>query len=641
VARANSSTTNGARFSVGIDLGTTNCAIACADIREADATGAIQVMPIPQLVEAGEVVPLMLLPSFLYVVGDLDFPAGSLRLPWEEEGVRPAHIVGELARKRGSERPARLVSSAKSWLSHAGANRTSAILPWKAPEEVAQISPVMASSAYLRHLRHTWDTCVAAGDTDLALDRQHVFLTVPASFDEEARELTLRAAEAAGLANVTLLEEPQAACYAWIDSAGDRWRRQLRVDDLVLVCDIGGGTTDFSLILVSERDGDLALERVAIGDHILLGGDNMDLALARLVQQRLENEGHRIDTWQLQTLWHQCRVAKETLFAQPDRDEHPITVLGKSSRLIGETIRTTLRRGDLDQMLLDGFFPLVSSSDMPARRRQAGLQELGLPYAADVAVTRHLARFLARQASGGPLSGTSGTSGTSFAIRRGPSGLACPTHVLFNGGVMKAAPLRARIVETLNLWLQQEGFAPLDAVHVLDAPDLDHAVAKGAAVYGRVRASGRGVRIRSGAPRTYYIGIESALPAVPGFPAPLKALCVVPFGMEEGTSAAIAGREFGLAVGEPAEFRFLSSTIRKSDPPGALVEDWGDEVEELGPLEVTLTGGDSNDAADLTPVTLESRVTEIGTLELWCKERDGERRWKLELNIRETENLRV
>ena len=629
--KVNPKTADRARFSVGIDLGTTNCAMACADISSADAGGPIDVLPIPQLVEAGEVAPLTLLPSFLYVVGDLDFPAGSLRLPWEEEGVRPAHVVGELARKRGAERPARLVSSAKSWLSHAGANRTSAILPWNAPEEVPQISPVMASSAYLQHVRHSWDARVAAGDAGLALDRQQVFLTVPASFDEEARELTLRAAEAAGLTNVTLLEEPQAACYAWIESAGDRWRRQLRVGDLVLVCDVGGGTTDFSLILVSERDGDLALERVAIGDHILLGGDNMDLALARLAQQRLEDDGHRIDTWQLQTLWHQCRVAKETLFAEPDRDEHPVTVLGKGSRLIGGTIRTTLRRSDLDQMLLDGFFPLVGSADMPARRRQVGLQELGLPYAADAAVTRHLARFLARQASGGP---------AASAIRRGPSGLACPTHILFNGGVMKAAPLRARIVEVLNRWLQQEGFSPLDAAHVLDAPDLDHAVARGAAAYGRVRASGRGVRIRSGAPRTYYIGIESALPAVPGFPAPLKALCVVPFGMEEGTSAAIAGREFGLAVGEPAEFRFLSSTIRKNDPPGALIEDWGDELEELGPLEVTLTGGDG-DEADLTPVSLESRVTEIGTLELWCKERGGERRWKLELNIRETESLTI
>jgi hypothetical protein len=359
----------------------------------------------------------------------------------------------------------------------------------------------------------------------------------------------------------------------------------------------------------------------------------MDLALARVVQQRLEGEGHRLDTWQMQTLWHQCRVAKETLFAQPDQDTHPVTVLGKGRRVIGGTIRGELRRSDLNAVLIDGFFPAVTADEMPARRRLAGLQELGLPYAADPAVTRHLARFLSRLAAGSPASASA-----SSGVRRGPSGLVCPTHLLFNGGVMKADPLRARIVDVLNGWLTREGFAPLDAAHVLDAPDLDHAVARGAAYYGRARASGRGVRIRSGASRSYYIGIESALPAVPGFAAPLKALCVVPFGMEEGTSAPIAGREFGLSVGEPAEFRFLTSTIRKGDPPGTIIEDWGDDLEELGPLEVTLEADSSLTASTddgLVPVTLESRVTEIGTLELWCNAKDGAHRWKLELNIRE------
>jgi hypothetical protein len=617
-----------ARFSIGIDLGTTNSALARADLTAGDEA-PIEVLGVPQLVAPGEARPLTLLPSFLYIVGEFDFPAGSLRLPWTNVD-RPPHIVGELARVRGAESPMRLVSSAKSWLSYGGASRTAPILPWGAPDGVPKISPVDASAAYLRHLAAAWNDQVASGGDALRFERQDIFLTVPASFDEEARELTLAAAEAAGLANVTLLEEPQAACYAWIDSAGAGWRRQLRVGDLVLVCDIGGGTTDFSLILVGERGGDLTLERVAIGDHILLGGDNMDLALARLVQQRLEEQGHRIDTWQLQGLWHQCRAAKETLFANPERDSHPVTVLGKGTRLIGGTIRSELRRADLDRVLLDGFFPLVGSGDMPARRRAAGLQEIGLPYAADPAVTRHLARFLARQAAGGPLAA---------AVRRGPSGLACPTHVLFNGGVMKAQALCDRIVDVLNTWLVQEHFPPLDAGHVLDAPDLDHAVARGAAYYGRALASGRGVRIRSGASRSYYIGIESAMPAVPGLPAPLKALCVVPFGMEEGTSAAIPGREFGLAVGEPAEFRFLSSTIRKNDPPGALIEDWGEDLEELGPLEVTLkhdgeSGDVQGDGNVIVPVTLESRVTEIGTMELWCHARSGER-WKLELNIRE------
>ena len=351
---------------------------------------------------------------------------------------------------------------------------------------------------------------------------------MPASFDEEARELTLQAAAAAGLKHVTLLEEPQAAFYAWIDGLGDSWRRRVAVGDLILVCDVGGGTTDFSLIAVAERDGDLALERVAVGEHILLGGDNMDLALARLLQQRLEAAGHKVDTWQLHGLWHQCRLAKEALLTDPSQRERPVTLLGRGSRLIGGSITTALTIDDVNQVLLDGFFPAVPSSEMPARQRRVGLQELGLPYAADAAVTRHLARFLSRQ---------TGDAAGAAPIRRGPGGMACPTHILFNGGVMKADALRTRVVEVLSGWLVQEGFAALDARHVLEAPDLDRAVARGAAYYGMARR-GRGIRIRSGAARTYYVGIESAMPAVPGMPAPIKALCVVPFGMEEG-----AGRD--------------------------------------------------------------------------------------------------
>jgi hypothetical protein len=604
---------------VGIDLGTTNCAIARVE-GAPDEEARIQIVPIPQLVNPHEVADRSLLPSFLYVPGELDFPTGSLALPWDPA---PSSVIGELARRRGAENPSRLVVSAKSWLSYAAAPRTSPILPWGAPGEVEKLSPVEASSRYLGYLRSVWDQMVAAGRPDLALDRQEILLTVPASFDEEARELTLRAAADAGLAHVRLLEEPQAAFYAWIAARGDEWRRWVTVGDLVLVCDIGGGTTDFSLIAVSEREGELQLERVAVGDHLLLGGDNMDLALARVLQQRLEAHGHRVDTWQLHGLWHQSRLAKEALFDDPGRPAHPVTLLGKGRRVVGGTIKTELTREDLQQVLIEGFFPIVPIDAMPARQRRVGFQELGLPYAADPAITRHLARFLTRQTEAG--------AGTA-PIRRGPGGLACPTHVLFNGGVMKAAALRERIVETLSVWLAQEGFAPLGAAQVLDAPDLDHAVARGAAYYGHARR-GRGMRIRSGAPRTYYIGIESAMPAVPGLPAPLKALCVVPFGMEEGSSIALAGREFGLVVGEPAEFRFLSSTVRKSDLPGALVEDWGDDLEELSPLEVTLRLDGREDI--VLPVTLETHVTEIGTLELWCRSRDGDHRWKLELNIRQ------
>ena len=502
-------------------------------------------------------------------------------------------------------------------------DRTAPILPWQAPEEVPKLSPVEVSSQFLQHLRTVWDSGQAAGQPELALAEQDVLLTVPASFDEEARELTRRAAQQAGLQNVTLLEEPQAAFYAWLESQGDAWRSRIKVGDLVLVCDVGGGTTDFSLITVSEENGELTLKRVAVGDHILLGGDNMDLALARLLQQRLEASGHRVDTWQLHGLWHQCRMAKEKLFASPRTQSAPITLLGKGTKLIGGTIKTELTREDLEQVLVKGFFPEVASSELPARQRRVGFQELGLPYAADAAITKHLARFLSEQIRNSPEAG---------AIRRGRSGLACPTHILFNGGVMKAAVLRDRVIQVLNSWLKEEGFDGLGAQQILDAPDLEHAVARGAAYYGKARR-GRGVRIRSGASRTYYIGIESAMPAVPGMEAPLKALCVVPFGMEEGTEATIPNREFGLVVGEPAEFRFLTSSIRKQDHVGSLLEDWGDDLEELGPLEVTLTL--DGQQGSIVPVRLETRVTEIGTLEVWCVSRDARQRWKLELNIRE------
>jgi hypothetical protein len=609
-----------AKYIVGIDLGTTNSALAHCNASAAEEERRIEVRSIPQLVNPNEVAERTLLPSSLYIPGDFDFPKGSLALPWEAE---PQFVIGELARKRGAESPNRLVASAKSWLSYAGVDRTAPILPWQAPEEVPKLSPVEASSQFLQYLRTVWESGEAGELGELALAQQDVLLTVPASFDEEARELTRRAAEQAGYPHVTLLEEPLAAFYAWLESQGDAWRRRIKIGDLVLVCDVGGGTTDLSLIVVSEENGDLTLKRVAVGDHILLGGDNMDLALARVLQQRLEALGNRIDTWQLHGLWHQCRIEKEKLFESPKTQKRPITLLGKGTKLIGGTIKTELVRQDLDQVLVEGFFPKVASGELPTRQRRVGFQELGLPYAADPAITKHLAQFLSEQVRNSP---------EAAGIRRGPSGLACPTHILFNGGVMKAAVLRDRVVEVLNSWLRQEGFDALGAEQVLEAPDLEHAVARGAAYYGKARR-GRGVRIRSGASRTYYIGIESAMPAVPGMEAPLKALCVVPFGMEEGTEATITGREFGLVVGEPAEFRFLSSSVRKQDHVGSLLEDWGSDIEELSPLEVTLKL--DGQQGTVVPVRLETRVTELGTLEVWCVSRDGTERWKLELNIRE------
>jgi hypothetical protein len=602
------------RYVIGIDLGTTNSALSYVENRpDADpfALPKVELLGIPQLVNPSEVRDESLLPSFLYIPGATDFPAGSTALPWDPQ---PETIAGRLAQKRGVEKAGRLVSSAKSWLSHGGVDRTAPILPFRAPEGVPKYSPVEASRRYLDHLRHAWDSKMP----DAPFTQQHVLVTVPASFDAVARDLTLKAAEQAGYQNITLLEEPQAAFYAWIERHPD-WRERVHVGDLILVVDIGGGTTDFTLIAVTEQSGELSLDRVAVGEHILLGGDNIDLALARLVADQLAQQGTKIDNFQLQALWNNCRTAKEKLLEPGNKkDEAPVTILGKGTGVVGGSIKAKLQRADLERLLSDGFLPAVSSNDMPARQRRAGLQEMGLPYAADAAMTRHLARFLRQQASTAEHGG----------VRRGPSGLACPTHILFNGGVLNAGLIRERILGALNSWLAEEGFPP---VQQLSGEDLMHAVSRGAAYYGLARR-GRGVRIRGGVPRTYYVAIESAMPSVPGYATPLKALTVVPFGMEEGTDLHIPNREFGLVVGEPAEFRFFTSAVRKNDQPGDLIEDFGDDLEELAPMEVNLPA--EQNAADVVPVSFETVVTETGMLQLWCVARDG-RRWKLEFNVRE------
>ena len=602
------------KYIIGIDLGTTNSALAFTELHaDADpfAPANVQSFEIPQLVNPGELREEPLLPSFLYLPGASDFPPGTLELPWNPA---PAAVVGRLAQKRGVENAGRLVSSAKSWLSHSGVDRTSSLLPFRAPEGVEKISPVEASRRYLEHLRNAWDSKMP----DAPFMNQQALVTVPASFDAVARELTLEAAQQAGYGEITLLEEPQAAFYAWIEKHPD-WRERVRIGDLILVVDIGGGTTDFTLIAVTEREGSLTLDRVAVGEHILLGGDNIDLALAGIVSQRLAEKGTKIDSRQLQTLWANCRVAKERLLEPGSKaKEHPVTILGKGSGLVGGTIKATLLREDIERVLSEGFLPLTSSNDMPAQQRRGGFQELGLPYAADPAITRQLARFLRQQAA----------HTEHGEVRRGPSGLACPTHVLFNGGVLNAALVRDRLLETLNSWLAAEGMSP---VQPLSGEDLMHAVSRGAAYYGLARR-GRGVRIRGGVPRTYYIGVESAMPSIPGFPAPFKALTVVPFGMEEGTEVHIPGREFGLVAGQTAEFRFFTSTARKDDQPGELIEDFGDQLEELPPIEAAFTVGDG--APEVVPVSFESVVTETGVLQLWCVARDG-RRWKLEFNVRD------
>ncbi len=597
------------RYVVGLDLGTTNCALAHAvQGTEKEPPGEISVLDIPQITAVGEVADRALLPSFLYLPAAGEFAAGALDLPWKGPRDR---VVGTFARDHGARVPGRLVSSAKSWLSHSGVDRGSAILPWTAPQDVPRISPVDAASAYLEHLRDAWNTQIAGKTTASRLEHQEVYLTVPASFDAVARELTTVAATQAGLKSVTLLEEPQAAFYAWLAAQGDGWREKVKVGDLILVCDVGGGTTDFTLIGVADQGGDLTLERLAVGEHILLGGDNMDLALAHAVAATLPQGMEGLDATQRVGLLHACRAAKETLFSDPKKAAAPVALLGRGSRVIGGSIKTELNRETLNSVLIDGFLPVCEPSDLPARGRRVGLTELGLPFAADAAITRHLARFLGRQA------GSLHTGGSSVI----------PSAILFNGGVFKAAELRNRVVDVLSGWAGKP-------VTELDPGDLDLAVARGAAYYGQVR-QGKGVRIRGGVGRSYYVGLETRAPAVPGIPTPIKALCVVPMGMEEGTETVVPSSELGLVVGEPASFRFLGSTTRRDDTVGTLLERWNpEELSELAPLETALEASDSQ-PGEPVPVRLHSKVTELGALELWCQSTQDDRRWKLEFNVRD------
>ena len=587
------------RYVVGIDLGTTNSVVAWIETAAASDPDAprVHVLEIPQLVKPGVTETRSRLPSFLYFPASGEMDPASLALPWGAA----EHVTGELARARGAEVPSRVVASAKSWLCAVGVERDGKILPWGAPDDVPHVSPVEAAAAYLGHLRAAWDASMPA-----PLAEQEVYLAVPASFDAAARDLTMRAAEAAGLGGAHLVEEPQAAFYAYLAATRGAWRAQVRTGEVILVCDVGGGTTDLSLVAVGEEAGALVLERKAVGDHILLGGDNMDLTLAHAVRARLAEKGTTLDDWQLRGLVHACRDAKEKLLGGDGKAREPVVVLGRSKKVIGGTLRTDVERGDVEATLVDGFFPVVGADEAPRAARRVGLQEIGLPYASDPAITRHIAGFLARHREVAP---------------------AGVSAVLFNGGVMHAARFRERMVEVLASWRGDGEVRVLAGAH----PDL--AVAEGAAVYGLARR-GSGVRIRGGTARAYYVGVETAAPAVPGMAAPVKALCLAPFGMEEGTQVELPGAEFGLVVGEPAEFRLFGSSVRRDDGPGTVVEGWEPgTLEELPPLEATLDA--AGDAGRTVPVRLRAHVTELGTLELWCVARDGAKRWKLEFNVRQ------
>jgi len=608
-----------AKYAVGIDLGTTHCALSFVDL-DADSDGeqvVQEVFQIPQLTAPGMVDELPLLPSFVYLPHGTELAPGDLTLPWADQ---TEYALGEFARSRGALTPIRMVSSAKSWLSHNGVDRRANILPQDAPEEVACVSPLQASMHYLEHLRDAWNHRFP----DAPMDRQDVTITIPASFDPAARELTAEAAEQAGYHRANLLEEPQAALYSWILGSQGEWRKQVNPGDIVLVVDVGGGTTDLSLIAVIDREGNMEPHRIAVGDHILLGGDNMDLALAHVIGAKLTQQGTQLDPWQLRALTHGCRVAKETLLIDAEQDTVPLVVPSRGSRLIGGSIRTELTRDEVRNTLVEGFFPQVEASARPIARPRTGLTQLGLPYAQDAAITRHLAAFLGRQAMAAQeLPG--------FREHRQGESFIHPTAVLFNGGIFKSSLLSDRIMNNLNSWLATEQAPP---ARLLSGADFDLAVARGAAYYGKVKRGG-GVRIRGGTAQSFYVGIETSMPAVPGLEPPVMALCVAPFGMEEGTEANLPPQEFGLVVGEPVRFRFFESSVRRTDEVGVMLESWSrEELQELGEIEVTLPAEGRN-TGEVVPVRLQAAVTETGTLRLEASPFVGEERWKIELDVRQ------
>ena len=600
-------------FIIGIDLGTTNSVVAYT---KADAErfeeARVRIFDVPQTVDAGSVENRPVTSVFCPIAGITGYSRGRHRTPLEQGGLACRRRICPGARRRDSP-PSDLLFQIVAVQYLGGPKGPHIALDGRRIRKIHSGREKDVTGGGVGCHFDTYPRCLEPyhghhrrGELDdrLKMENQLIYLTVPASFDAVARQLTVMAAEIAGLSHATLLEEPQAAFYAWVGASDGKWRERVFPGNLILVCDVGGGTSDFSLIRVGEEEGDLTLDRIAVGNHILVGGDNMDLALAYRLSHQLAEQGTRLDTWQMKGLWQSCRRAKERLLSDPGTQSLSVAILGRGSSLIGGTISTELTRQMVDEVLRDGFFPTCARTDKPKAAVRSGIQEFGLTFEADAGITRHLAAFLDRQDDLGEL------------IQ--------PTTVLFNGGVMKSGLLRDRVISILKQWTANDDIQEIDAI------DYDLAVARGAAYYGLAR-QGSGIRIRGGIGRSYYIGIAAAMPAVPGMPALTKALCVAPFGMEEGTVANIPGQEFVLVVGHPVSFDFMGSTTRQEDEVGTVLEEWQGEIEAITTIETTLEG----DAGQAIPVALEIEVTEVGTLELYCASKIDDRKWKLEFNVRE------
>jgi hypothetical protein len=615
-----------ARYVVGIDLGTTNSAVSYVDTSR--TPWEVETFLIPQLVAPGQSESLETLPSFHYQPAAGEGLGKSLQLGWSRD--EPTHAVGLWAREEGGKRPGRQVASAKSWLCHSGVDRTAPLLPWQAAPDADRLSPVDVTARYLAHMRNAWDHAFPAAP----LADQDLVLTLPASFDEVARELTVEAASQAGLPRVVLIEEPQAAFYAWVHKHRDSWHNLVTPGQKILVCDIGGGTTDFTLIRVRRGEAavspdaaqqstaghgaEVQFHRVAVGEHLLLGGDNLDLALAHLAERKLGTSSS-LDPRQWDVLVRGCRRVKETLLGENPPEEVTVHLPAIGSKLLAGSLQITVRRQEVQDLLLEGFLPQARLDEVPQSRR-SGFQEFGLPFAPDAAITRYLAHFLHTHRHAGDEVMEEGES-TEREVTDSRHA-ARPDVILFNGGFFASPVLRSRLLKVVTNWFEdphEPDWHPL----VLDNEQLHLAVARGAAYYGMVRR-GEGVRITANLARSYYVGVESDPPA---------AVCLVPGRTLPGEHIDLTGSTFSLAISQPVEFPLYVSSTRLTDTPGQYVEVSAEQMRELPPIRTVLRSRKRSETGSV-PVQLHARLSEIGTMELWCNEVGTDRRWRLQFDVR-------
>ena len=606
-------------YIVGIDLGTTNSAVSYVDFTiKGSEKNKIRFLDIPQLIAPGEIGQRSVLPSFLYLPGSYDMPEGSTSLPWDAERK---YAVGEIAREQGAVVPGRLVSSAKSWLCHGSVDRTANILPWGEGTDVEKVSPVEASARYLLHIREVWNETMAKGREGHNLEEQMVYLTVPASFDEVARELTVKASSQAGLKHIKLMEEPLAAFYAWLYQHEKDWQKIMKPGQLIIVCDVGGGTTDFTIIAVVEGEDGLCFNRLSVGDHLMLGGDNMDMTSARHVEAQLCGRPGQLDSKRWHQLTHQCRRAKEVLLSEKrDQQEMDIALMGTGGKLIASTLKTPISTTQIEDLIIEGFFPFVSLEEKQKAGSRKGLMEWGLPYVQEPAITKHLATFWQR----------------SVPILEKETGRTnpFPDFLLFNGGSLTPAIIRNRIRDTVQKWFQdvtEKDWSPRE----LHNPRPELAVAVGAANYGVARIFD-GIKVGAGSPRAYYVEVSHSQGEEKENKS-RKAVCLIPRSSEEGFESQLQKPEFEVLTNKPVAFTVFSSSTRIGDKMGDIVMLSEDEITLLPPINTILKYGKKKEVKPL-PIHLEVRLTEIGTLELWCNSQKTTHRWQLQFDVRLGEN---